>query len=194
VNCGRFKEDGSGDFDLTRTEDFCQDRSSMVTPKDVLRMSFRLNQAITSLKIVIADAGNGIYDSAVLHKGNGCCGCLLTKRWPWLVPTKVKKVKTKTKTKTMPSSISARLRVLSSLPLAVPTPLPKRRRIRKSSTQAQRRDLPNSLVIGLSPGPINTGKAKLGNGRRIPREVILPQDKIDNTKDIYLYRIKKLEI
>jgi hypothetical protein len=81
VNCGRFKEDGSGNFDLTRTENFCQELFVDNTGADQTDTQFDGytkplftnalppgNRAINSLKIVIADAGDGIYDSAVLLK------------------------------------------------------------------------------------------------------------------------------
>jgi hypothetical protein len=89
VNCGRFKKDGSGDFNTSRTEDFCEelfvdntklnnDGSSTGETKAPTRLNgftrpIYTNQVTTNgfqrLKIVIADAQDSSYDSAVLLRG-----------------------------------------------------------------------------------------------------------------------------
>jgi hypothetical protein len=90
VNCGRFKADGSGDFDTTRTEDFCQElfvdntaigndglptgATKADTRFDAFTRPIFTNESppvgFNRLKIVVADVGDPFFDSAVLLAGN----------------------------------------------------------------------------------------------------------------------------
>jgi hypothetical protein len=81
VNCGRVEEDGSGDFNTNRTEDFCQElfvdntgATKADTQFDGFTRPISTNQnppsGFNRLKIVIADAADATYDSAVLLAGN----------------------------------------------------------------------------------------------------------------------------
>jgi hypothetical protein len=89
VNCGRLEDDGSGDFNTSRTEDFCQELfvdntglSSANTPTGEFKAYTRfdgftkpiftdqnVDNYFHRLKIVIADASDGTFDSAVLLGG-----------------------------------------------------------------------------------------------------------------------------
>jgi hypothetical protein len=97
VNCGNTF---LGTFDLTRDENFCQTLFVDNTGNTMTDTQFDGytkplftdelppgNQATNSLKIVIADAGDGIYDSAVLlKKGSLMCQPPIQRRLPGFPP------------------------------------------------------------------------------------------------------------
>jgi hypothetical protein len=90
VNCGRLEEDGSGNFNTNRTEDFCQElyvdntalssgNAATGAPKADTQFDGFTRPIFTDakppagfnrLKIVIADATDANFDSAVLLRGN----------------------------------------------------------------------------------------------------------------------------
>jgi hypothetical protein len=90
VNCGKFVGDGTGDFDTSRTQDFCQElfvdntaidddgnptgATKAETQFDGFTRPISTDQpppnGWSRLKIVVADAADPYFDSAVLLRGN----------------------------------------------------------------------------------------------------------------------------